>query len=171
MRTTDLRTIDYNSYYQPYIEALGDIELMEGLKTGMDHFVQQVKNIPEEKLNYAYGVGKWTILEVLVHLIDTERIFQYRALRFYRNDKTPLPGFDQDEYVPVSHANKRTRESIVKEYIAVRQSTIALFESFEDGELSRTGVASSSKMSVGAVGLIIAGHQKHHQAILESRYL
>lgn len=171
MRTTDLSTTDYNPYYRPYIEALGDIELMEGLKLGMDNLIHQIKNIPNEKLTYAYGVGKWTVLEVLVHLIDTERIFQYRALRFYRNDKTPLPGFDQDEYVPVSNANNRSKESIINEYMAVRQSTIALFETFDEGELNRTGMASSAKMSVGAVGLIISGHQKHHQAILESRYL
>ena len=147
------------------------MELMDGLRTGMDHFVSQVNGIPEEKLTYAYGEGKWTVLEVLVHLIDTERIFQYRALRFYRNDKTALPGFDQDEYVPASNANKRTKESIIKEFLAVRQSTIALFETFEEGELNRTGLASSAKMSVGAAGLIISGHQKHHQAILENRYL
>lgn len=171
MRTTDLSTTDYNSYYQPYIAALGDVELMEGLKTGMDQFVNQVKNIPEEKLTYAYGVGKWTILEVLVHLIDTERVFQYRAFRFCRNDKTPLPGFDQDEYVPASNANNRTRESIIKEYLAVRQSTIALFETFEEEGLKRIGMASSAKMSVGAAGLIISGHQKHHQDIIENRYL
>ena len=171
MRTTDLSTTDYNSYYQPYIEALGDVELMDGLITGMDQLVNQIKSIPEEKLTYAYGVGKWTILEVLVHLIDTERVFQYRALRFYRNDKTPLPGFDQDEYVPASKANNRTRESIIKEFKYVRQSTIALFETFEEEGLKRTGMASSAKMSVGAVGLIISGHQKHHQAIIENRYL
>ena len=171
MRTTDLSTTDYNSYYQPYIEALGNVELMDGLITGMDQLVNQIKSIPEEKLTYAYGVGKWTILEVLVHLIDTERVFQYRALRFYRNDKTPLPGFDQDEYVPASKANNRTRESIIKEFKAVRQSTIALFETFEEEGLQRTGMASSAKMSVGAVGLIISGHQKHHQAIIENRYL
>ncbi|MET6990512.1 DinB family protein [Sediminicola arcticus] len=171
MRTTDLSTTDYNAYYKPYIEALGDIELMDALKTGMDQFVLQIKNIPEAKLTYAYGVGKWTILEVLVHLIDTERIFQYRALRFYRNDKTPLPGFDQDEYVLASNANDRTKESIIKEYLALRQSTIALFETFEEEALKRIGMASSAKMSVGAAGLIISGHQKHHLSILENRYV
>ncbi len=171
MKAADLRSTDYNSYYQPYIDALGDLELLEGLKSGMDQFLQQVKNIPDEKLTYAYGVGKWTVLEVLVHLIDTERIFQYRALRFYRNDKTPLPGFDQDEYVPASNANSRTKESIINEFLAVRQSTIALYETFEEKELNKTGLASSAKMSVGAAGLIISGHQKHHLAILQNRYL
>ncbi|MEJ1222000.1 DinB family protein [Sediminicola sp. 1XM1-17] len=171
MKATDLLTTEYNSYYQPYIDALGDVELMEGLKSGMDQFINEVKNIPDEKLTYAYGVGKWTVSEVLVHLIDTERIFQYRALRFYRNDRTPLPGFDQDEYVPASNANSRSKDSIIKEYLAVRQSTIALFETFEEKELNRTGMASGAKMSVGAAGLIISGHQKHHLAILQNRYL
>ncbi len=171
MKTSELKSNEYHSYYQPYILALGEVELMAALKEGMSGFVQFIKNIPDDKLSYAYGEGKWTVAEVLMHLIDTERIFQYRALRFGRNDTTPLHSFEQDDYVPESYANERGKESILREYMAVRESTMALFSNFDAKRLGLIGTSGNAQISVAALGFIICGHQEHHKKVLEERYL
>ncbi|AEM72102.1 hypothetical protein Murru_3081 [Allomuricauda ruestringensis DSM 13258] len=171
MVLSELPSSEYNPFYQTYIMALGNVDLMEELKKGKDNFLTLLEQIPEEKLYYAYAEGKWSLAEVLVHVIDTERIFQYRALCIARNDKTPLPGFDQDTYVPYSNADNRSKKSLMEEYKAVRDSTIFLFNSFDEETIKRVGVASGSKMSVRALGFIISGHQAHHIRILRERYL
>ncbi|WP_273274346.1 DinB family protein, partial [Maribacter polysiphoniae] len=104
MRINELKSSEYDPYYKTYLDVLGNVELFETLGSQLNNFPQFISSIPDEKLNYAYDVGKWTISEVLVHILDTERVFQYRALRFMRGDETPLPGFDQDLYVPNSNA-------------------------------------------------------------------
>jgi hypothetical protein len=106
-----------------------------------------------------------------LHVIDAERVFQYRALRIARGDHTPLAGFDQDAYVPNSGAGKRSRESIIEEYRAVRQATISLFSTFDAEALNQRGTASKSEVNVAALGFIICGHQKHHRNIIRERYL
>ena len=127
--------------------------------------------MPEGTLLYRYAEGKWTIKEVLVHIIDDERIYAYRALRFARNDKTELPGFDQDPYAFYSNANVRSIESIIEEYEAVRMSTITLFNGFSDDVMLRSGVANNNEVTVRALGYHIAGHELHHLNILKNRYL
>jgi uncharacterized damage-inducible protein DinB len=170
MKTSDLKAGDYHSYYKPYIETLGDEELLSLLRKQWENFPRFIQAIPDEKLKFAYEEGKWTVLEVLVHLLDAERVFQYRAMRFARMDQTPLPGFDQDAYVPHSMANSRTKEDIIREYRAVRESTILLFDNLPDKVLKQAGTASNVKMSVGALGFICCGHQRHHRNILRERY-
>jgi uncharacterized damage-inducible protein DinB len=171
MKTSDLKKHEYNPYYGTYIEALGEADLLATLKKQRKNFPKFIGSIPEDKLHYAYAEGKWTIAEVLTHILDTERVFQYRALRFARNDETPLPGFDQDAYVPHSAGNKRSVKDFVKEYKAIRRSTIALYKTFDDTALGRKGVASNSPMSVAALGFIMCGHQRHHRNIIRERYL
>ncbi|MBA4743895.1 MAG: DinB family protein [Muricauda sp.] len=171
MVLSELSSSEYNPFYQTYIMALGNVDLMEELRKGKDDFLTLLQQTPEEKLNYAYAEDKWSLAEVLVHVIDTERIFQYRALCIARNDKTPLPGFDQDTYVPYSNADKRSKKNLMEEYKAVRDSTIFLFNSFDEETIKRVGVASGSKMSVRALGFIISGHQAHHIRIIRERYL
>lgn len=171
MNSSDLDVSEYNNYYQPYIDILGETDLLDGLKTGLVSLVNFITALPDDKMEFAYAPKKWSIAEALVHLIDTERIFQYRALRFSRNDKTPLPGFDQDIFVAKSRANAKGKTAIINEFKAVRVGTIALFESLNDEELMRFGVASGSKMSVRALGFLMCGHLKHHKKIIESRYL
>lgn len=170
MRSTDLPVSEYNPYYHTYILALGDVNLMDSLKEGEKDFSSFMEGLPEGKLNYSYGEGKWTLAEVLMHIIDAERVFQYRALRFGRNDDTPLAGFDQDVYVPQSNASGKTEKEILDEYQAVRNGTISLFKSFDDDALKRIGTASDSKMSTRAMGFIICGHQAHHLKIIRERY-
>lgn len=172
MLNSELTVSEYNPYYQPYMDVLGEeVKLMDQLIDGKDIFISFLRDIPSEKLNFSYADGKWTLSEILMHLIDAERVFQYRALRFARKDSTPLPGFDQDIYVPESNANQRSKDAIVSEYAAVRESSINLFKSFSDDELKRLGSASGSDMSVRALGFVICGHQAHHLKIIRERYL
>ncbi len=171
MKTSQLKDHEYNPYYRTYIEALGEVTLMDTLRKQLKNYPQFLASIPQDKLTYRYAEGKWTVAEVLLHVLDTERVFQYRALRFARKDVTPLPGFNQDDYVPNSDANSRSIEQFIKEYKAIRESTISLFETFDAATLKRKGVASNSPMSVAAIGFIMCGHQKHHRNILRERYL
>jgi len=171
MRKSELTDGDYNLYYQVYIDTLGDVELMDMHQKQLQNFPEFIESIPDSKLHYAYEDGKWTIAEVLIHIIDAERVFQYRALRFSRGDMNPLPGFEQDDYVPNSNAHRRSKESILEEYRAVRKSTISLFTNLDRQTLQNKGMASNSEMSVAALGFIISGHQKHHRNIIRERYL
>lgn len=171
MKPSALQSNDYNPYYQTYINKLGDSDLLETMSKQLKNFPKFIASIPSEKWTYAYGEGKWTVVEALLHIIDTERIFQYRALRFARNDDSHLPGFDQDLYVPNSNANVRTPESIIEEYEVVRRSSLALFSSFDEATLKRKGTASGSQMSVAALGFISVGHQRHHRDVIRERYL
>jgi len=162
---------EYHPYYAPYIHMLGDMTLAACFKEGVDNMTNLIDTTTQQKINYSYGDGKWTLGEVLMHIIDAERIFQYRALRFARGDKTPLASFDQDTYVLASKGNQKNKDLMLKDFLAVRQATISLFESFDLEELSRVGIASDAKMSVRALGFLICGHQKHHLQILRERYL
>ena len=171
MLLSELPTSEYNPFYHTYVMALGNVDLLDELRNGKQVLFSLLEEIPEEKLTYAYAEGKWTLAEALVHMLDTERIFQYRALCIARNDKSEFPGFDQDAYVPVSNANNRSKKDLINEYVAVRDSSITLFASLDEEALKRVGVASGSKMSVRALGFITSGHQAHHVHILRERYL
>jgi len=171
MKAADLQSNDYNPYYKTYIDKIGDAALLQAMEKQLHNFPKFIASIPDEKWHYAYDEGKWTIAEALLHILDTERIFQYRALRFARNDASHLPGFDQDLFVPNSKAASRSKASIIKEYEAVRQSSLALFSSFDEAALHNKGTASGSQMSVAALGFIILGHQRHHRDIIRERYL
>lgn len=162
---------EFNSYYAIYIAKATDADIVEGLVRGKREFADFVSGVPSDKWSYAYQSDKWTIVEVLQHLIDTERIFAYRALRFARNDKTPIVGFEQDEYVPNSNANNYTKDQILADFNAVRNASITLFKGFTKEMLVRLGEASGSPMSSRAVGYILVGHQKHHFEVIQDRYL
>lgn len=171
MRTSDLRFPDPPPFYKTYVDVLDEVELMDMLQRQLKNFPQFIESIPEDKLSFAYDKKKWTLIEVLLHIIDTERVFQYRALRFSRGDKTPLPGFDQDLYILGSNAQRRSKESIIEEYKNVRRATIALFANLDTKKLELTGMASDFEWSVAMLGFVICGHQKHHRNIVRERYL
>ncbi len=171
MKRSELNKGDYHPFYEPYIQSLADVELMEMLRKQRENFPKFISSIPDDKWQSRYAPGKWTIAEVLVHVLDAERVFQYRALRFARNDSTPLPGFDQENYVPFSGAAELSKEDVIEEYKAVRASTIALFSRFGEEELKRRGKANNADMSVAALGFIICGHQRSHRDTIRSRYL
>ena len=163
---------EYAPYASMYISLLPDDGLvLKHLEDNLRATTEFMRALPEEKLSYRYSEGKWTIKEIIAHLIDDERIYSYRALRFARNDQTELPGFEQDDYALESGANERSLEHLLEEFAAVRRSTIALFNSFDDRVLTRSGVASGNVMSVRAIAYHLAGHELRHRNIIKERYL
>ncbi len=171
MKSNQLPINEYADFYKSYIQSLEDVELIEELEICLHEFIKFVQNIPMDKFDYRYEVGKWTIKEIIQHLIDSERVFSYRALRISRNDKTPLPGFNENEYVDNSNGNDRNLQGLLTELAVVRQATLSLFNSFSQEQLIKIGIASNNEVSVRAIGFIIIGHQKHHQKIFAERYL
>ncbi|OYU96625.1 MAG: DNA damage-inducible protein DinB [Bacteroidetes bacterium B1(2017)] len=133
--------------------------------------IDLVTSLDDETLKSAYAPGKWSILEILVHLMDCERIFAYRALRFARKDKTELAGFEEDLYAPASKANDRKILGIVKEFSLLRASTIELFQSFDEEMWAQTGTANGKTTKVSAIPYILCGHEIHHRNIIEERYI
>jgi uncharacterized damage-inducible protein DinB len=162
---------EYSPYYERYLAAVPDGDVFQLLERGVEKLAILLDDLTEEQSGYRYAADKWTIKEVVVHMIDVERVFAYRALRFSRNDTTPLPGFEQDDYVRESHAAERLLRELVQEYRAVRAATLALFRGMNDAMLGRRGVANGAEMTVRAVPWIIVGHERHHLEILKQRYL
>src|SRR5690606_25081708 len=171
MTAKDLSINEYNPFYQTYVNKAQNVDLKQGLRENFESVIEFLKAIPEDKLEYRYAEGKWTIKEVIQHLIDAERIFSYRALRVARQDQTPLPGFEENDYVPASFANDRSRAELLADYKAVRQATVSLFDSFTDVMLLQIGTASNSPISVRALGFITIGHENHHCQVIKERYL
>ncbi len=171
MTKDDLSNNEFNPYYQTYIQKAGSLTINEGLKENGDTTIAFLESIPEDKLEYRYEEGKWTVKEIIQHLIDTERIFTYRALCIARKDKTLFPGYDQDEYVVTCEANNRSMYSLMNEYKAVRLASIILFESMSDEMLRQIGTASNSSLSPRAVAFITIGHENHHCEVIKERYL
>jgi len=162
---------EYNSYYKLYLDKVGELDLIEGLRQNGDAVISLLESLPEETYDFTYAEGKWTVKELVQHIIDTERVFTYRALSFARNEIEALPGYNENEYATASNANKRSKQSLLKEYRALRLATVALFGSFTDDMLLRIGNASKSDVSVRALGFILIGHENHHCQIIKERYL
>ena len=158
-------------FYQGYVHLVKDVDLFDNLEQSMVLTQQLLNNITESQGSYAYAPGKWTIKELLCHMIDAERIFCYRALRFARNDQTPLHGFEEKDYAPEANADNRTVVSIAAELKRLRMTTIDLYRSFTPDMLERTGTANNTRLSVRNLGFIISGHETHHRKILSDRYL
>ena len=163
---------EYAPYAIMYIELLPDDGLvLQHLLDNLQMVKDLVRSQPEEKLISRCAEGEWTIKEILGHIIDTERIFAYRALRFARNDATKLPGFDQDVYVAYSGANERRIEDLLEELTIVRMATIALFKSFDEEVLKKSGLSNGHNLSVRAAIYQIAGHELHHINSIRENYL
>ena len=172
MKPSDLNPEEFAGHFSTYINQVSsEYTLTEELEISLHRFIRFVQNIPMDKFDYRYAEGKWTIKDIIQHLIDAERIFGYRALRFARNDKTGLPGFDENDYVNEAMAAKRSIQDLLTELAVVRQATLSLFKSFSNEELVRIGTASNNTMSVRALGFTIIGHQNHHERIFKERYL
>ncbi|MEO5778008.1 MAG: DinB family protein [Flavobacterium sp.] len=172
MKPFDLQPEEFAGHFATYINQVSsEYTLVEELEISVHRLIKFVQNIPLDKFDYRYAEGKWTIKDIIQHLIDAERIFAYRALRFARNDKTGLPGFDENDYVDEANAGKRSIQDLLTEMAVVRQATLSMFKSFSDEELMRIGTASSNPMSVRALGFTIIGHQNHHERIFQERYL
>jgi uncharacterized damage-inducible protein DinB len=163
---------EFPQYAAMYIDLLPDDGLiLKHLEENYKATKKLVLSLSAEKLLYRYAENKWTIKEVLVHIIDDERIYAYRAMCFARGEKTPLPGFEQDDYALNSGANERDIDNILQEYEAVRRSTIALFNGLPDSAFAKTGIANNNIDSVRALVYHLAGHELHHINLIKSRYL
>ena len=163
---------EYAPYAIMYIDLLPDDgRVLQHLTTNLQAIKDVVNSLPTDKLDVPHEPGEWTVKEILLHIIDTERILAYRALRFARHDSTDLPGFDQDAYVPESGANQRSIETIWAEYDAVRNATLTLFSHLDDDTFTRSGFASTHTLSVRGAAYFIAGHEVHHLESIEANYL
>lgn len=171
METEKIKTGVFPDYFYNYIKLVENDNLKDALKNKIPEIQNFFRSIEEGKRDYKYAEGKWTIKEVLQHIIDTERIFAYRALAFARKDHTILPSFDENSYAKNSNASARTWDDLIDELIAVRKTTLFLFSSFSEEQFDTIGKASNYEMSVKALGYTIAGHLVHHINILKERYL
>lgn len=154
-----------------YIDKAADIPVAASIRQNTKHFKKLLEKIPAKKRKYAYAEGKWTIKELLQHIIDAERVFGYRALRIARQDATPMPGFDENNWADAANKTNRKWNDLVKEFLHLRASTEILFDNFSKNELLFTGMASSQSINTLALGYVIAGHVQHHMDIIRERYL
>jgi uncharacterized damage-inducible protein DinB len=161
---------EYAEYYANYISKVPGTDILGVLESQRLQMLQLFAGRSDRDGSFRYAPGKWSVKEVLGHITDTERIFTYRALRIARGDQTPLPGFEQDDYVRNGAFGERKLADLVEEFGAVRGASIALFRSFKEEAWSRRGVASQKEVTVRALAFITAGHQIHHRLILEERY-
>lgn len=157
-------------YFGTYISQVADGDIRETLRRQGATAAAFLAAIPESKGEFAYGPGKWTLKESLLHVIDAERVFAYRMLRVARADVTPMPGFDQDIWVPNCDASSRTVQSLVAEFVAVRGATQTLVDSLSEAAWTRMGTASEKPISARALAWIIAGHMEHHLRIFREQY-
>ncbi len=162
---------EFSQYYEGYISLINETDLIGVMSSQTAELQEILGTLPEEKGTFTYQDGKWTIKEVLSHLIDGERMFAYRIFRIARGDKTPIEGFEQDGYIENSHANSRTFADLTGEISQLRNANLHLFRNLNEQDWLRTGTANNAEISVRALAFIMAGHIRHHVAILKDRYL
>ena len=158
-------------FYHKYINLVKENELAPALQKHQRELITELEKIPAEKWDYRYAEGKWSIKEMIQHIIDAERIFCFRALNFARQDKNELPGFDENEFAEASKADRRSKEDLIEELATVQKSSAHLFASFDNAQLDQTGIANGKSIYVKGIGFIVVGHTLHHRNILVERYL
>lgn len=164
-------TTEYDPYYERYISLVTEPGLVQVLESQPDELSSLFAGLDETRGMHTYAEGKWTIKEVLSHLIDGERIFGYRALRISRGDETPIEGFEQDGYIENSHANERSFGDLLGEFSLQREANVHMLKNLRDEGWQRMGTASEKPVSVRALGYIMAGHIRHHINIFKDKYL
>lgn len=162
---------EFLPYYERYISLVPEGDVVSTLSTQIGETLALLRGLPSSVSTYRYAPGKWSVNELVGHLIDSERIFTGRALRFARNDPAPIPGFEQDGYVHNSAFDAYPLSELAAEFEAVRQSTLYLFKHMEEEAWTRRGIANNAEVSVRALAYIIAGHELHHREVLRTRYL
>jgi hypothetical protein len=161
----------YPNFYKPYVILSESQPLTLALNELGKNAVNFYEHLQKEQWNYSYAPGKWTIKDILGHIIDTERVMSFRALCFGRRDLAKLPGFEQNDYARNGNYKERDPKDLIQEFHLLRQSNIIMFKGFSPEDLEQTGIASNGEFSVKALGYIIAGHEVYHQKIIENRYL
>src|SRR5690606_13038021 len=159
------------AFYAGYVEFVKDMDLFYALRHAAKVTQQTIPYIPEDMGTYRYDTGKWSIKEVVNHMMDAERVFAYRALRFARKDQTPLHPFEENDYAPEANAHARDIQQLAREMKRLRETTLDLFSSFTPEMLEREGTSGQNRLSVKNIGYIIAGHELHHLKVLRERYL
>jgi len=162
---------EHDAYFSTYIDRVEEGDLIADLKCQAQELSELCGGLSEVEGEFRYGPDKWSIKEVLGHLVDTERVFAFRALWFARGGPADLPGFDQDEFVRLAEFDRRSVESLVSEFVHLRQSNVDLLSSLREAEWGRSGISNEVYLSVRAIGYILVGHLIHHQEILKERYL
>ena len=157
--------------FSNYVALVGEGDIIQTLERQIENSLSLLRTIPSDKANFRYAPEKWSVKELLGHLIDSERIFSYRALRFARNDQTPLPGYEQNDYVRNADFDRRNLADMAEEFATVRRATIQLLRPLNETEWLRHGKANENEVTVRALAYIIAGHELHHMGVLRSRYL
>lgn len=161
---------EFAPFYAGYVAAVPDGDVTRALAAQGEAFLHLLKDIGDEKALFAYAEGKWSVKDVILHIIDAERIFMYRALRMARGDQTPLSPFDENAYTPLAEADARPLDTLLGEFAAVRGATLALLRWLPEAAWTRRGTASGKEVSVRALAWIAAGHAMHHERILRERY-
>jgi hypothetical protein len=161
---------EHNPYYGKYIERVPDGDFVSMLREQLMDTVSLLRGLSDERANYAYAPGKWTIKEVVGHMIDVERVMAYRALTVARKDTTNLPGFDENAWVPAANFGARTLDDLLEEFQVVRASTIHLARHLDSDAFARRGTANGHGISVRALFYIIAGHERHHAMLFKEKY-
>ena len=162
---------DYPVFYETYIKLVDEEDLVQAYRTSLEELMDFLETIPSDKADYRYAEGKWTVKELLQHMIDTERIFSYRATCIARNEKQSLPGFDENEYARNADVHARSLKELKDELLILRESVFMMFRGFTPETLNRSGVSNNNKVTVNAIGYMIIGHVRHHFNILRERYL
>jgi hypothetical protein len=161
---------EYFEYYERYIQQVPGDDALPALASQLDAWLPKLRRVSEPQALHRYAPGKWSVKEVLGHLCDGERVFSYRALRCARADRTPMPGFEENDWVPASASDRRPLGEILDELTLIRAATVALFQSLDPGMLARRGTANDQTISARALAWIIAGHTLHHQKGLRENY-
>lgn len=169
MAKVDLTRIP--SHYHRYVERIQNEELNEAFKSHENDLLKVLQKLPVEKWDYRYAEGKWSVKELVQHLIDSERIFCYRALCIARKEKASLPGFDENAYAIASKADQRSKDELMNELAIVQKGSTLLFQSFSNEQLEEEGIANKNKVYVKGIGFILIGHVLHHLSILNERYI
>jgi hypothetical protein len=162
---------EYAPAYEGYVSLVPEDRVIPVLTAQPTELEALLAGLPDERGAYAYAEGKWTIKELLGHMIDSERVFGYRALRISRGDQTPIEGFEQDGYIETAFANERSFADLLREFSLVRETAVILFDHLKPDMWKWTGTANDAEISVRALAWIMAGHFRHHAAILKERYL
>ena len=162
---------EYAPYYQSYIDQVSESDILPALRSQLDELDVLLARVEPPQETYRYGEGKWSMREIVGHLIDGERVFGYRAFCIARGEQQNLPGFDQDDYMVTSHYDQMELEDLLSELRLIRLGNIAMFRTLDEEAWSRVGVANSNSVSVRALAFIMAGHVRHHMNVLRERYL
>ncbi len=161
---------DYTPYFETYISLIKDDDFLSALEKNHTETITFLKSISDEKADFSYAPGKWSVKQVIIHISDCERVFNYRALSIARGDNVALPGFNENIYADNCAPEKRSLADVIEEFSLVRQNTICLFRTFDNAMLSRRGVSNNNPVTVLALGYVTAGHEMHHLNVLRDRY-